>query len=85
MHVISGTHWDREWRHTAEQSKPRLIELVDSMLDTLEKNPKYKNYCLDGGFVVLEDYLTIKPENKELLKRFIKSGRVQLVNWYTLY
>lgn len=84
MHVISGTHWDREWRHTAEQSKPRLVDLVDRMMDTLEKRPDYKCYCLDGGMVVIEDYLTIRPENKDRLKKLIQSGRVQLVNWYTL-
>ena len=33
MHVISGTHWDREWRYTAEQSKVRLVGLLDSLLD----------------------------------------------------
>jgi alpha-mannosidase len=84
MHVISGTHWDREWRHTAEQSKPRLVELVDSMMETLEKRPDYKSYVLDGGLVVVEDYLTVKPENRERLKALIQAGRIQLVNWYTL-
>lgn len=84
IHVISGTHWDREWRHTAEQSKPRLMELVDSMIETLESKPSYKVYCLDGGMVVIEDYLTVRPENKEKLQKLIKTGRVQLVNWYTL-
>ena len=84
MHVINGTHWDREWRHTAEQSKPRLVDLVDAMMDTLEKNPDYKCYCLDGGMVVVEDYLTIRPEQKERLKKLTRAGRVQLVNWYTL-
>ena len=29
FHVISGTHWDREWRFTAEQSLLRLAELID--------------------------------------------------------
>jgi mannosylglycerate hydrolase len=84
MHVISGTHWDREWRHTAEQSKPRLVELIDGMMDTLEKNPEYKTYCLDGGYVVIEDYLTVRPENEQRLRKLIDSGRVQFVNWYTL-
>jgi|GEM_PF-437118 len=84
MHVISGTHWDREWRHTAEQSKPRLVDLIDSMMVTLDKKPEYKTYCLDGGMVVIEDYLTIRPENKQRLKKYIEDGRIQLVNWYTL-
>lgn len=84
MHVISGTHWDREWRHTAEQSKPRLMDLIDTMIRTLDKNPDYKTFCLDGGMVVVEDYLTVRPEMKEKMKELIGSGRVQVVNWYTL-
>lgn len=84
MHLISGTHWDREWRHTAEQSKPRLVDLVESILNVLEKNDSYKSFCLDGGSVVIEDYLSVKPENKERLTKLIKAGRIQLVNWYTL-
>ncbi len=84
MHVISGTHWDREWRHTAEQSKPRLVQLMDTMIDVLENNPKYKVFCLDGGMVVLEDYLTIRPENKQKLIELVQSGRIAFVNWYTL-
>ena len=84
MHVISGTHWDREWRHTSEQSKPRLMELIDTMIEILENKPSYKVYCLDGGAVVVEDYLSVRPKNKERLKKLIQAGRVQLVNWYTL-
>jgi mannosylglycerate hydrolase len=84
MHVISGTHWDREWRHTAEQSKPRLVELVDTMMDVLEKHDSYATYCLDGGQVVVEDYLTIRPESRGRLEKLIRAGRVHLVNWYTL-
>lgn len=84
MHVLSGTHWDREWRHTTEQSKPRLIDLVESMMDILERKESYKTFCLDGGSVLLEDYLSVRPENRERLARLVKAGRVQLVNWYTL-
>ncbi|MEN8127947.1 MAG: glycoside hydrolase family 38 C-terminal domain-containing protein [Planctomycetota bacterium] len=84
MHVISGTHWDREWRHTPEQSKPRLVELVDGMIKTLDTAPDYKTFCLDGGSVVLEDYLSVKPENRDKLTELIKAGRVSLANWYTL-
>ena len=84
MHVISGTHWDREWRHTAEQSKPRLCELIDIILNTLEKKDSYETFCLDGGQVVLEDYLEIHPENRDRVKKLVQDGRITLVNWYTL-
>ncbi len=84
MHVISGTHWDREWRHTAEQSKPRLVDLIEQMMNILENTPDYKTFCLDGGTVVLEDYYSVRPENRARLEKLIEQGRVTMVNWYTL-
>lgn len=84
MHVVPGTHWDREWRHTAEQSKPRLVDLIDTAMEVLETTPEYKCFCLDGGQVVLEDYLSVRPQNRERLAGLIRAGRIQLVHWYTL-
>ena len=84
MHVITGTHWDREWRHTAEQSKLRLMDLVDSILDILDKDPEYNSFILDGGTIVLEDYFTIRPEKKDKIKALIEAKKLFIVNWYTL-
>ena len=84
IHVISGTHWDREWRFTAEQSLLRLAELIDELLDILETNTNYKCFLLDGGTVVIEDYLNVRPENEGRLKRLMQAGRIQTVMWYTL-
>lgn len=84
IHIINGTHWDREWRHTAEQSKLRLVDLMDNIIDLLEKKPQYKYFCVDGGTIVIEDYLTIRPENKERIVNLIKNKRMFVVNWYTL-
>lgn len=84
MHVISGTHWDREWRHTAEQSKLRLVDLMDNILNVLETKPAYKCFCVDGGMIVIEDYLSIRPENKDRIKKLIEAKKMFVVNWYTL-
>jgi alpha-mannosidase len=84
VYVISGTHWDREWRYTAEQSLLRLAQLVDDLLDILETNPEYKCFHLDGGAIILEDYLAVRPENEERLRKLIQQGRIQTVLWYTL-
>lgn len=84
VHLISGTHWDREWRHTAEQSKLRLADLMDNIINILENKPSYECFCVDGGTIVLEDYFTIRPENKERVKKLIESGKMIIVNWYTL-
>ncbi len=84
MHVISGTHWDREWRHTAEQSKLRLVDLMDNIINILENKESYKCFCVDGGMIVIEDYLTIRPENRERIKKLIEAKKMWVVNWYTL-
>lgn len=84
IHVISGTHWDREWRFTAEQSLLRLAELVDELMDVLEGNDDYRCFLLDGGTIVMEDYLAIRPENEKRLKALFQAGRIQTVMWYTL-
>ncbi len=84
VHLINGTHWDREWRHTAEQSKLRLVELIDNIINLLETNEKYTYFCVDGGTIVIEDYLTIRPENKDRIKALIEAKRMFIVNWYTL-
>ncbi|OHB59036.1 MAG: hypothetical protein A2Y12_18340 [Planctomycetes bacterium GWF2_42_9] len=84
IYVISGTHWDREWRFTAEQSLLRLAELVDVLLNVLENNNAYPCFLLDGGTVIMEDYLAIRPENEQRLKALFKAKRIQTVMWYTL-
>lgn len=84
FHVISGTHWDREWRFTAEQSLLRLAELVDELIEIMEENPDYKCFLLDGGTVVIEDYLNVRPENRERLQSLFEAKRIQTVMWYTL-
>jgi len=84
IHVISGTHWDREWRYTADQSLLRLAELIDELLDILEKNDEYLCFHLDGGTIVIEDYLAVRPQNADRLRRLIQQGRLATVKWYTL-
>ena len=84
MHVISGTHWDREWRHTAEQSKLRLVDLMDNIINILETKDSYKCFCVDGGMIVIEDYLAVRPENRERIKKLIEAKKMWVVNWYTL-
>ncbi|MFA6426715.1 MAG: glycoside hydrolase family 38 C-terminal domain-containing protein [Phycisphaerae bacterium] len=84
INVISGTHWDREWRYTAEQSLLRLAILVDRLIDILEKDEAYACFHLDGGTVVIEDYLAVRPENEARLRKLMQQGRIFTVPWYTL-
>jgi alpha-mannosidase len=76
IHVVSHTHWDREWYLTYEQFRFRLVALVDRLLDLLDRDPSYKYFHLDGQTIVLEDYLEIRPEQEPRLRKAIEPGRI---------
>lgn len=84
MHVISHTHWDREWYRTFQGFRMRLVDLVDNLLDILENEPDFKYFNFDGQTIVLEDYLQIKPEKREILEKHIRDGRILVGPWYQL-
>lgn len=84
MHVVSHTHWDREWYLTFQQFRLRLIDLIDHLLETLDTDPGFKHFNLDGQTIILEDYLQIRPHNEEKLRRYISEGRIQVGPWYQL-
>lgn len=79
--VISHTHWDREWYLPFENFRMRLVDLVDNLLDILEKDKGYR-FHLDAQTIVLEDYLDIRPQNRELLEGYIRSGNILVGPWY---
>lgn len=79
--VISHTHWDREWYQTQEQFRLRLVDLVDHVLEILEEDPDFI-FHMDGQTIVMEDYFEIKPENRELCKKYIREGRFLIGPWY---
>lgn len=83
-YVIPHTHWDREWRYPLWENRLYLRDLMEELLDTLEKNEEYKSFLLDGQVVAALDYLEVCPQQSERLKRLIRDGRIQVGPWYTL-
>jgi mannosylglycerate hydrolase len=83
LHVISNTHWDREWRQSFQRTRMALIDVMDQLLDILENDPDYKCYHLDSQTVLLEDYLEVKPQKRSLIERFIREGRILAGPWYS--
>ncbi len=84
LHVVSHTHWDREWYQPFELFRLRLVDLIDRLLDLMESDPGFRYFNLDGQGIVLEDYLKIRPENEERLRRLIQQGRITIGPWYVL-
>lgn len=83
-HIVSHTHWDREWYLPYEKHHVRLVALVDALLDKLDQSEAFKSFYLDGQTIILEDYLQVRPENKERLEKHIREGRILIGPWYIL-
>jgi Alpha-mannosidase len=84
VHVISHSHWDREWYLPYEQHHVRLIELMDKLIDTFEHDPNFRSFHLDGQTIVLEDYLQVRPEKQNILRKLIQEGKLIIGPWYIL-
>lgn len=69
VHIISHSHWDREWYMAYEQHHMRLIQLIDDLLDLFKTDPDFHSFHLDGQTIILDDYLQVKPGVRPRLDR----------------
>jgi hypothetical protein len=81
--VVPHTHWDREWYRTFQDYRLRLVDLMDALLDLLDAQPDYRSFLLDGQTVLVDDYLALRPERAEDVRRLARAGRLELGPWYT--
>jgi alpha-mannosidase len=82
--VVPHTHWDREWYLPFEQFRLRLAEVVDEVLDTLERDSAFTSFTLDGQAIVLEDYVEARPEHEPRLRALLAAGRLEVGPSYVL-
>ncbi len=78
IYILPSTHWDREWVLPFEKFRYKLVRMTDRLLDILENNPDYKCFHMDGQTILVDDYLQIRPENRERLAALLRSGRIMI-------
>lgn len=77
------THWDREWYREFEVFRLRLLRVFDNVLEMLENN-KIPSFYFDGQVSALLDYLEIRPEKEELVRKLIAEKKLYIGPCYTL-
>ena len=77
------THWDREWYREYEVFRLRLVRVFDHVLDMLEEN-KIPSFYFDGQVVALLDYLELRPEKEEQIRRLIDLKKLFIGPFYCL-
>ena len=82
--IVSHTHWDREWYLSHAKHNYRLVKFFDALIDAMEKDEKFRYFHLDGQIVIIEDYLAVRPEMEEKVKKFIAEGRWEIGPFYIL-
>ncbi|MEW9555210.1 glycoside hydrolase family 38 C-terminal domain-containing protein [Nonomuraea sp. NPDC050783] len=81
--VVPHTHWDREWYEPFQRFRLRLVALLDEVLDTMEREPAY-HFTLDGQLACVDDYLEVRPENRDRIAALVESGRLAIGPWQIL-
>lgn len=80
--VIPHSHWDREWYATFEEFRFYLVQFMDELLELLEADEGLRTFLLDGQVSLIEDYLEVRPEKREQVRRFANDGRLEIGPWY---
>lgn len=83
IHVIAHTHWDQEWYFTRQDSMVLASYNFVEVIDTLEQDPAYSCYHLDGQMAVVEDFLAINPDYRARLETLVRDKRIFVGPWYT--
>ncbi len=83
-YVVSHTHWDREWYLPFDRFRVRLVDVVRRALHSLEHDPDFHHFLLDGQSVLLEDYFEIHPEDRPRVSRLVQQGALAIGPWYVL-
>jgi len=84
IHVVSNSHWDREWGYPFEETRLLLLDFMDGLLDLLDSDPDFHSFTMDSQTLCVEDYLELRPEKRATVEKHVKSGRLIVGPWYSL-
>ncbi|MCK4260587.1 MAG: hypothetical protein KAX49_16540 [Halanaerobiales bacterium] len=87
-HIISHTHWDREWYLNSKYTNEWLVPFFDHLFLMLEKEDNYQ-FVLDGQMAMIDDYYDeLKKQGKgvypyrEKIKKYVQERRLFVGPYY---
>ena len=83
-YVVSHTHWDREWYLTFHRFRGMLVNVVQEVLERLERDDAFEHFLLDGQSILLDDYLQVRPEDESRIAALVRRGALSIGPWYIL-
>ena len=83
-HIVSHSHWDREWYFPFERFRAMLVDMVEDLLHLLGRNPEFRSYTLDGQMALVMDYLEIRPDRAQDIRQLVEGRRLFIGPWYIL-
>ncbi|WP_433559955.1 hypothetical protein ACQPWY_18230 [Pseudonocardia xinjiangensis] len=83
VHLVPHTHWDREWYEPFQRFRLRLVDLLDDVLEWAEADPRFR-FTLDGQMAAVDDYLEVRPENRDRIATLVRGGRLAVGPWQIL-
>jgi mannosylglycerate hydrolase len=88
LHILSHTHWDREWYLNSKYTNEWLVPFFDKLFEMMEKRPDY-SFILDGQMSMVEDYFEELDKQgkgitfyKEKIKKYVREGRLFIGPYY---
>ena len=84
IHVVSNSHWDREWGYPFEETRLLLLDFMDQLIELLERDPDFTSFTMDSQTLCIEDYLEFRPEMRETIEKHVRAGRLIVGPWYSL-
>lgn len=81
--LVPHTHWDREWYEPFQRFRLRLVDLMDDVTARAAAEPGFR-FTLDGQMAAVEDYLEVRPDQRETVRALVSSGQLAIGPWRVL-
>lgn len=81
--VVPHTHWDRAWYVPFEEFQRALVAMMDRAIELLESQPDLR-FTADGQTAMIDDYLSIRPEQRARIDALVRAGRLRVGPWRIL-